>query len=186
MIAHVRSTHKDVTVAEGTDIHTFGDECRSFDLVAAFDVLEHIADLQTVIEQIDEVCSPTGYLYFRVPNHLDWCASLVGDRWPGYSREHVQLFTPRSMTEWLERNGFEVCFAGTKPDPRYWLGGMRRLLEQPLRTGAERDRPSTRLLRVVKVFEVLLWPLIKAQERAHAGSELNVIAQRASHPSATM
>lgn len=46
----------------------FGDN--SFDLVISLAVLEHVADVERVVEEAFRVLKPGGYAYFEVPNNL--------------------------------------------------------------------------------------------------------------------
>jgi len=73
-----------------------------FDLVAAFDVLEHIDEDQLVLEQIGRALRPGGGLLLTVPQHPAlW--SAVDD----YSR-HRRRYTRRRLLLQMQQAGFTV------------------------------------------------------------------------------
>ncbi len=71
-----------------------------FDLIAAFHVMEHLADPGAVIESCARMTRPGGHLIVATPNTEAPLARRKGDRW--YARTdptHVSLKPP---DEWLE------------------------------------------------------------------------------------
>jgi len=96
----------------------------SFDLVTAFQTLEHVSDPVQVVRDAYELLEPGGAILVVVHNRRALLNRLVGRRSPIFDVEHVQLFSPRSIRELLRRTGFEdIRVAGvTNRYPlRYWL-----------------------------------------------------------------
>lgn len=74
----------------------------AFDIVGAFDVIEHIDEDQEVLRQIKQALRPQGIALITVPQHpFLWNA---GDDFA----YHKRRYTRRDLREKLERAGFEV------------------------------------------------------------------------------
>lgn len=79
----------------------------SFEVVAAFDVLEHVTDPLAVLAKFREWLVPAGLLALTVPDFGGWWARLSGRRWPFVTpKEHLHYFTRRTLAEALSAAGF--------------------------------------------------------------------------------
>ena len=94
----------------------------SFDVIMAWDTLEHIYDLPETIDQVRRLLAPGGAFIFGMPYTRSRTARLFGRRWWGYREpEHVIYLTPRSV-ELLLGHRFDVV--ATSRDPQdITLGG---------------------------------------------------------------
>jgi SAM-dependent methyltransferase len=74
-----------------------------FDLIVLSHVLEHLVNPNVVIDEIRELLSDDGLLYIEVPNLMkpDETKCYFGF-------EHVNFFTPVSLTNLIQQNGFFV------------------------------------------------------------------------------
>jgi SAM-dependent methyltransferase len=75
-----------------------------FQLIGAFDVLEHIAEDEAVLEELRAALIPQGTLIVTVPQH-PWLWSAADE----YG-EHVRRYTRRELLIKLERNGLRVVY----------------------------------------------------------------------------
>src|SRR5690606_38364130 len=76
---------------------------QEFDLVGAFDVLEHIEEHETVVQNIKQSLKPGGGVIITVPQHpLLW--SKNDD-----IACHKRRYTRHELSELLQKNGFEIC-----------------------------------------------------------------------------
>jgi len=73
-----------------------------FDVVGAFDVLEHIDEDEAVLAQMHQAVKPGGGILVSVPQH-PWLWSAVDD----FSL-HRRRYTARQLVERVERAGFRV------------------------------------------------------------------------------
>lgn len=73
-----------------------------FDVIGAFDVLEHIREDRMVLEQIHKALKPSGLLLLSVPQH-NWLWSSLDD----YSY-HVRRYSAYHLHEKIWRAGFQV------------------------------------------------------------------------------
>lgn len=73
-----------------------------FDVIGAFDVLEHIVEDETVLQQISKALKPGGGLLLTVPQHqFLWSTADEG-------AHHVRRYSAGDLKEKVERAGFEV------------------------------------------------------------------------------
>ena len=105
------------------------DPSASFDVIVAFDVLEHIADERGLLRQMTDRLRPRGRLILTVPAHPSlWSPFDVASG-------HERRYTPRTLTRALRAAGFDIEYTTYFMSvlfPVMWL--RRRLL-----TGEERD-----------------------------------------------
>jgi SAM-dependent methyltransferase len=84
----------------------------SFDTVLAFDVLEHIPELERPLQEIHRVCRRN--LIVTVPDCAEeedmLRAGLVYTHW--LDRSHCHFFTMESLVETLEQSGFRLALVG--------------------------------------------------------------------------
>lgn len=85
----------------------FGDAF--FDGVTLWDVLEHLHDPSSTIQEIRRILKPDGYLIMRIPNGASLDAREFGQYWAGLDApRHLYVFTPQTIHQMLSQNGFEV------------------------------------------------------------------------------
>ncbi len=123
-----------------------------FDVVLAADVLEHLADPASLMDQIRRVLSPEGSVLFCVPNIAHWYPrfrATLGmfdyDQRGILDATHLRFFTRRSISRLVEREGFTIRRIEPVGLPLDALG-----LE-----GA-----SAKLVRLVDHFVLSLWPTL--------------------------
>jgi len=109
-----------VASAEGHKL-PFPDKC--FDIVMIDEVIEHLVDTDSIMEEINRVLTDEGQLLISTPNLASWfnrIALLFGIQ-PAFSEVsfkkvygrpgsgivgHLRLFTKRALTAFVEDNGF--------------------------------------------------------------------------------
>ena len=90
---------------------------KRFDIVTLINVLEHLADPVSVIEEIREkVLEPSGMLVIDVPNEFN-VFQVTGqqlhglDQWWVYPPAHLNYFSKTTLSKLLEGSGFTVRLA---------------------------------------------------------------------------
>ena len=125
-VARTESHRKKITIQK-----EMPDGEQQFDMVASFEVLEHIEDDQAALRQWADKVTEDGYMLISVPCHQHrWGPS---DVWAGHFRRYERA----ELTERLSEVGFEVqllwCYgfplANLAEPIREWLGA-RRLKEE--------------------------------------------------------
>ena len=76
-----------------------------FDCVVSRFNLEHVIDLEIFLNKVRTELSPDGLLFVQVPNvHAFLAGGMIGV----FAHEHPHYFSRRSLSEVLERAGFEI------------------------------------------------------------------------------
>ncbi|HEX6160127.1 MAG TPA: class I SAM-dependent methyltransferase [Thermoanaerobaculia bacterium] len=143
------------------------------DLLSTLDVLEHLHDLDAFARLVKtkarllwviKVPSSEG-LFFRTA-HLLRSRGAMRRLWQaGYEHPHTVYFDRRSLTRFLERNGFEVVAA-------------RYLAEVPARTAVDRLTLDGGMPRWMAMLAVPLFVAINAIERLRGRSDALVVLAR--------
>lgn len=83
---------------------------QSFDVVIMVGVLEHLRDLESAFDHLRSLVGSGGLVYVEVPDvtaFADWPNAPYQD----FSTEHVNFFSPVSLTNLMRRHGFVEVFA---------------------------------------------------------------------------
>ena len=80
-----------------------------FDVVALWDVFEHVLDPKATLAEIGRVLKPGGLFIASLPNPTGFEAKLFGAHWLGWDRpRHLHIFTPQVMENYLNDAGFSL------------------------------------------------------------------------------
>lgn len=93
------------------DVETNVRELGTYDLVTAFEVFEHVPDVQVLLDELDALCRPDGLILF---------STLVSDGqiargskltwWYASPRNgHISLFSNASLSRWLAGKGLRFA-----------------------------------------------------------------------------
>lgn len=128
---------------------------RTFDLIVALDIIEHIEDDSAVLREMHRICKPSGRLLLTVPAY-DWLRSAHDE-----ALGHYRRYTARRTTQLLRDSGFRVekiSYAVTAPFPAVLLFRFARRLFG--RAGgsdlSEVPEPINRVLTIVMRAEAQL------------------------------
>jgi 2-polyprenyl-3-methyl-5-hydroxy-6-metoxy-1,4-benzoquinol methylase len=78
------------------------------DVVTNFEVIEHLFDPASFVEQCARLLSPGGLLVLTCPNGQGFDVEVLGEQSGTVAAEHLNYFNPDSLGGLLERCGFEV------------------------------------------------------------------------------
>ncbi len=79
-----------------------------FSLVTLWDVVEHLTDPAVTLRAIRPILADDGYLVINYPDINSLASRLLGSRWPMLLNVHLFYFTRRTITLFLEKQGFAV------------------------------------------------------------------------------
>lgn len=86
----------------------------SYDLVTAFDIIEHTEDPVDFLRQARRLLRKGGAIVISTPDTGHWLRPLLGCSWPMLQPlQHTVLFSRRAMATCLERAGFSVAATET-------------------------------------------------------------------------
>ncbi len=87
---------------------------RSFDLVSAFHVVEHMPNAAEFVALLSRWARPGGHVLFEVPNWNSLARRADGDRWNSWRPlEHLAHYTPKTLRRTIERGGAELVHVST-------------------------------------------------------------------------
>src|SRR3954451_3693665 len=107
--AYARERFKLENVFTGT-IEQFAasDKARSFPLVTAIDVIEHVPSPDAFIAALAKVVEDNGLLIIDTPNAAAYNIKVDGESWQGFNPFHIYLFTILNLRQLLGKHGFQV------------------------------------------------------------------------------
>ncbi len=79
-----------------------------FDIVVAFEVIEHIFDPKLFLEITNNILIPGGLLILTFPNYEGFDISVLGAESVAIDHEHLNYFNETSITLILEKSGYIV------------------------------------------------------------------------------
>src|SRR6185503_17033623 len=83
-------------------------ESETFDVVTAFDIIEHVQNPAKFLQELCEILEPGGVLAISSPDTGHFLRYLMGSKWPMLQpMQHTMLFSRRSIAALLERCGFQ-------------------------------------------------------------------------------
>jgi 2-polyprenyl-3-methyl-5-hydroxy-6-metoxy-1,4-benzoquinol methylase len=89
-------------------IDFFNMQDREFDLITLWDVLEHVDQADRMIEKCSGMVNKNGYMVIQVPQIDSFIASWKKESWNMMGLDHVNYFSKKTITQLLDRHGFEV------------------------------------------------------------------------------
>ena len=75
--------------------------------ITAFDVFEHLPQLERDLDLIRQVLRPRGHLFVTVPDAGSTMARVAGSRWNMLLLEHLWYFNATTLDRLMLRHGFE-------------------------------------------------------------------------------
>ncbi len=158
------------------------DTHEKFDVITLWDVLEHVHDPLTTLQEVRQLIKPNGLVVISLPNPSGIEARLFGNYWVGWERpRHLFLFTPELIQDYLEKTDFSFLtiesFNGrlslTLLSLEFWL----RAKEMP----EKRWRPILKIL-YSWPLRIATWPLYKLLELINKTSVMTVFAEAKESP----
>lgn len=86
-----------------------------FDVITAFDVLEHLAELDEYVAALASILRPGGIFVVSVPNVDSLVARLSGRRWNSFLLEHLWYFSPNTLKRFMAKHGLHEVQRGRLP-----------------------------------------------------------------------
>jgi SAM-dependent methyltransferase len=92
-------------------------EEKTFDVVAMFDVIEHLRNAFPTLQIISDVLCPGGVLVLTTMDSRSLVSKVLGKRLEDFrrTREHLLFFCRRTIRNVLERHGFEIIKIESNP-----------------------------------------------------------------------
>jgi SAM-dependent methyltransferase len=105
----------------------------SFDVITAFDVMEHMYKPDEVVRMAMKWLKPGGIFYVSLPNIDSWEAKALGTYWFGLELpRHLFLFSPKSLRRLFTTAGYREVHLAT-PSAAYVEHSFRYIFDDALR-----------------------------------------------------
>jgi SAM-dependent methyltransferase len=159
----------------------------SFDVITAFDVLEHMDRPREFLELIHYWLRPGGIFFGKVPNIDSWEARLFGTYWYGLELpRHLYHFSQRSMAQLVAEVGFRESFITATSEGSHAHHSARYLLEAFLEklnfspTPMAKAGPANLIWRAIRkgLWLSIVVPLSRLASAANAGVVIDVILNK--------
>jgi len=148
------------------------DEVEQYDIIGAFDVIEHIEEDETVLHNLARAIRPGGSLLLTVPQH-QWLWSQIDE----YAC-HVRRYSRAELLDKVRRTGLQVTYVSSFVSllvPLMWLSRKREKKQHdPM---SEFNIPQWLNLALERVMQVELL-LMKAGIRFPIGGSLLMVATK--------
>jgi 2-polyprenyl-3-methyl-5-hydroxy-6-metoxy-1,4-benzoquinol methylase len=110
------------------DLKTVGiDPDRTFDIITAFDVFEHVCDPLDFLAALRKRASKDALIVLQVPNVRSFAAMLHGRHWQAFILpEHLNYFSSATIRKILARGGFTVREVFSEPSLSFGLRNSLR------------------------------------------------------------
>jgi 2-polyprenyl-3-methyl-5-hydroxy-6-metoxy-1,4-benzoquinol methylase len=128
---------RDIEVLEKPIEHLTSEEAGEFDVVASFEVIEHLFSPMEFVQHMQRLLRPGGLMMLTCPNGLGFDVETLGPLSSTVDHEHLNYFNPKSLSDMLLRAGMEVLetFTPGKLDAELVrnqvLAGAYSLADQP-------------------------------------------------------
>jgi len=153
---------------------------RSYDLIVAWMVVEHLHDPAAVLRQIRTLLKPGGTFLFSIPNIACW-ETPVFRRYHFILNEptHLHHFSPRGIRRLLVQNGFEVRQLRFQHNLYNVVGSLGLWLQARFPQRSFGDRLLAFCDDPTMSGRLALAPLAKLLAAVHQGGRLTIEAQPA-------
>ena len=92
-----------------TTIENCGFEAASFDVISAYDVIEHVENLHTFTAQLKRLLAPGGFIDLITPNLNHWTVPNDLKKWKEIKpSEHLYYFDKRNLQSLLKNHDLKV------------------------------------------------------------------------------
>lgn len=99
-----------------------------FDIITAYEIIEHVPNLDRFVGEIKRILAPDGILEIRTPDVGHWRTPRKLETWDAIlPSEHLYYFDRRTLPRLLEKHGLTVLKRGfnLKPGLRLYVGHAR-------------------------------------------------------------
>jgi SAM-dependent methyltransferase len=165
-----------LTVARRQGVHgicgaagRLGVPSHAFDVVTAWDVIEHVPDPVLTMAEIYRVLKPGGSLLLSTPNSEACQVRLWGRHWAGWDvPRHLQVFSYRTLYRLLERTHFVVTQRLSFPTERFYaVESARRYLD-----ANQGGVTGTILKHLASFFGIAAWPIWRWMDQTEVASSI--------------
>jgi SAM-dependent methyltransferase len=102
-----------------------------FDVIILNNVLEHLFDPKTTLNEINRILKNNGTLVIGIPNANSFEAKIFKKYWSAWDLpRHLYHFTPNTIKSLLNKTGFQVLEIKFDNNPTVTLSSLRLIFEE--------------------------------------------------------
>ena len=159
------------------DLRELALPANSFDAIYMGHVIEHLHDPRSLLKECGRVLKSGGRLVMVTPNSRSWGHKHYGQDWRGLEApRHLQIFSPRSLSQLAQESGFNRCEVHTTNRSAWYALGMSAAGRKARHDG----HSSLKAISIVSwralAFEIFGRALLFF--RPHAGEEIILTARK--------
>lgn len=79
-----------------------------FDAITMSDLIEHVPNPNELLQEVKRILKPNGLLAITTPDIASLSSKIMRKQWVNIKLEHLFYFSPHTITQTLEKNGFGV------------------------------------------------------------------------------
>jgi 2-polyprenyl-3-methyl-5-hydroxy-6-metoxy-1,4-benzoquinol methylase len=88
-------------------------DAKEFDVIVAFDIIEHTRDPLKFLQELRDLLRPGGWIVLSTPDTGHFLRHIMGSRWPMLQPlQHTFLFSRQAMQSVLRRSGYSNIRVG--------------------------------------------------------------------------
>lgn len=140
----------------------------SFDVVTLWHVLEHMQNLNEVVDKLFNILSKDGTLILALPNHNSYDAGIYKEYWAAYDvPRHLWHFTPATVEKLLNKHQFKIIKQKTMPLDAFYISLL-----------SEKYRGSGKLYQYFKAIIVGIIGFLLSLSNVNQSSSVIYIAKK--------
>jgi 2-polyprenyl-3-methyl-5-hydroxy-6-metoxy-1,4-benzoquinol methylase len=140
----------------------------SFDVVTLWHVLEHMQNLNEVVDKLFKILSKDGTLILALPNHNSYDAGIYKEYWAAYDvPRHLWHFTPATVEKLLNKHQFKIIKQKTMPLDAFYISLL-----------SEKYRGSGKLYQYFKAIIVGIIGFLLSLSNVNQSSSVIYIAKK--------
>lgn len=129
----------------------------SFDIITAFEVLEHVLNPLELMRNVARLLRPNGMFYLTTPNFNSISRHILGPQWHVIEYpEHLFYFTPKTLRNMAKRAGLAVEWSKTD-------GLISRLIRPVIHNSKQENSDELNSIEAIRIKTEtnLLWKIAK-------------------------
>jgi 2-polyprenyl-3-methyl-5-hydroxy-6-metoxy-1,4-benzoquinol methylase len=156
-----------------------------YDAVCAFQVIEHVIDLNQHLKDIKTLLKPKGLIFLTTPNADSFEHKLPFLLSPNFDSAHLYVFSRNSLKLLLKKSGFELLEITTPECSSSWLRVASKILRRikgksEIETAGEYIQNSSLLYQAIfNSFKIMSMPFRSIQSNLGRGNDIFIVARKA-------
>lgn len=139
---------------------------KTFDTITLWHVLEHVAELETVLASLKSKLNTTGTLFIAVPNYKSWDSEQYKNYWAAYDvPRHLWHFSYKNIALLLKKNSLTLVDTIPMKLDAYYIS----LLSEKYKTGKK-----ITLLTILKAISTATVSNLKAKRTKEYSSRIYI------------